>query len=170
MMNIRAANINDIKSILEIIKQAQNYFNENGIDQWQNDYPNEKIIKEDILKSVSYVILEDEKIIATFMSAIEEDVSYKEIYDGNWINQDEYAVIHRIAVNNNYKGKGVVAFAVKYVTEKVQKENIKSIRIDTHEDNRSMRKALEKNGFKACGTIYLLDGAKRIGFEKKLSN
>lgn len=169
-MNIRLANRNDIEFILSIIKQAQSYFKENGINQWQNNYPNEEVIKTDIENEVSYVILDNEKIIGTFMSAIEEDITYNKIYDGSWINQGEYAVIHRIAVDNEYKGKGIIAFVVDFVMKRAQKENIGSIRIDTHEDNKSMRKALEKNGFKACGTIYLLDGAKRIGFEKILTN
>lgn len=169
-MHIRLANIKDIDSILGIIKQAQTYFKENGIDQWQNNYPNIEIIKSDIEREVSYVIVENEKIIGTFMHAIEEDITYKKIYNGEWLYDGEYAVIHRIAVDNEYKGKGLIGFVVEFVSEKIGKENIASIRIDTHEENKSMRKALEKNGFVACGTIYLLDGAKRVGFEKVLVN
>lgn len=169
-MNIRLANESDMKVILGIIKQAQDYFKENGIDQWQNNYPNEEVIKVDIKNGVSYVIIDNDKIIATFMHAIEEDLAYKRIYDGGWINSGKYAVIHRVAVDNGYKGKGIIASVVDFATEIVLKNNIESIRIDTHEDNKSMQKALEKNGFKTCGTIYLLDGAKRIGFEKILTN
>ena len=38
--------------------------------------------------------------------------------------------------------------------------------MDTHEDNISMQRLLEKNNFKYCGIIYLEDGNKRIAFEK----
>ena len=41
-----------------------------------------------------------------------------------------------------------------------------SIRIDTHEDNKPMRRFLEKCGFKFCGIIYLEDGSKRLAYEK----
>ncbi|NLZ51738.1 MAG: GNAT family N-acetyltransferase, partial [Thermoanaerobacteraceae bacterium] len=38
-MKFRKAVEADIDSILNIIRQAQNYFKEQGIDQWQNGYP-----------------------------------------------------------------------------------------------------------------------------------
>ena len=47
-----------------------------------------------------------------------------------------------------------------------------SIRIDTHEGNLPMQRALEKSGFARCGTIFLKGGAEdgdpRIAFEKLL--
>ena len=39
-MEFRKALEADIENIMEIIRQARNYFKENGIDQWQNNYPN----------------------------------------------------------------------------------------------------------------------------------
>ena len=45
-------------------------------------------------------------------------------------------------------------------------EDENSIKIDTHKDNISMQKLLEKNDFKYCGIIYLEDGSQRIAFEK----
>ncbi|MCM2532950.1 hypothetical protein NDK43_11820 [Neobacillus pocheonensis] len=54
-----------------IIKRAQ--VKRNNIDQWQNNYPNRQTIKDDILKGYSYVLLNDENIVAT--TAISFDVS-----------------------------------------------------------------------------------------------
>ena len=46
------------------------------------------------------------------------------------------------------------------------------IRIDTHRQNASMQRMLEKNGFAYCGIIYLQDGAEagaeRLCFDKLL--
>lgn len=39
-MKFRKAAEKDINAIMNIINQAQNYFKEQGIDQWQNGYPN----------------------------------------------------------------------------------------------------------------------------------
>ena len=38
----------DIPRIMDIIKQAQSYFKDQNIDQWQNGYPNEEVINNDI--------------------------------------------------------------------------------------------------------------------------
>ena len=39
------------------------------------------------------------------------------------------------------------------------------LRIDTHENNKVMQRALEKQGFERCGIIYVPDGTPRIAFE-----
>ena len=50
---------------MKILKQAQNYLREQGIDQWQNNYPNKWVIKKDIDNNNSYVLLKDNIIIGT---------------------------------------------------------------------------------------------------------
>ena len=41
-MEFRKSVKSDIPEIMGIIKQAQDYFKEKNIDQWQNGYPNKK--------------------------------------------------------------------------------------------------------------------------------
>lgn len=64
-MEFRKSKKSDIKEIINIIEEAQNYFKENNIDQWQDGYPNEESIINDIENGESYVLLKDNKIIAT---------------------------------------------------------------------------------------------------------
>lgn len=165
-MIIRKATTEDIHSILNIIKQAQTYFKENNIDQWQNDYPNYNSIETDINNQVSYVVLKEDNIIATFMVTSDEEVTYNNIYEGSWLSKHNYMVIHRVAVDNNSKGHGVFGSIIDYVANMAKDMQVPSIRVDTHEDNNSMRKTLLNHDFKECGVIYLLDGAKRLAFEK----
>ena len=49
-MNFRKSTKSDVSKIMEIVKQAQEYFKSQGIDQWQNNYPNDEVINNDILK------------------------------------------------------------------------------------------------------------------------
>lgn len=41
-MILRQTKLEDISRVMEIINQAKCYFKENGIDQWQDGYPNEE--------------------------------------------------------------------------------------------------------------------------------
>ena len=59
---IRQANLNDISGIMKIIQEAQKYFKENGIPQWQNGYPDEKHIQSDIEENGTYVLEENNLI------------------------------------------------------------------------------------------------------------
>lgn len=165
-MRVRKSVNEDIKYIIKIINEAQDYFKEQGIDQWQDGYPNEDTIANDILNNISYVVLKDNKIVATLAVSFDGEKTYDEIYGGKWFSNGEFCVIHRIAIDENYKGTGLASDIIKYVENSCLDEGVNSIKIDTHEDNIPMQKLLKKNGFKYCGVIYLEDKSKRIAFEK----
>ena len=168
-MELRRTTEKDIARVMEIIRDGQRYFRQANIDQWVNNYPNEDIINEDISKGYSYVLVSEGKIVATAAVAFNGEPTYEKIYEGNWLTDEEYAVIHRIAVAEELKGQGVASVLLKMVEELCQERQVRSIKIDTHEDNKSMQRLMEKNGFIYCGIIYLESGSKRIAFEKILS-
>ena len=166
-MEIRKSCLDDVNHIMTLIHQAQQYFKENGIDQWQDGYPQANDIIQDIHQGESYII-EDTKVIGTMYFAVEDDPTYH-VIDGAWkTSQQPYAVIHRIVVDENYKGQNMAHQLLMFAIKECQNNHIQSIRIDTHKDNLSMQRFLLKHGFVACGQITLLSGAKRIGFEKIL--
>lgn len=167
-MEFRKSNETDINNIMSIIKQAQAYFKEHGINQWQNNYPNTETINNDIDNNNSYVLLKDNKIVATAAVSFDGEKTYNSIHEGKWITNNEFAVIHRIAVDNTYKGLGLSSQIIKSVEKLCLSKDVCSIKVDTHERNISMQKLLKKNNFEYCGIIYLEDGSKRIAFEKIL--
>lgn len=167
-MQIQYSKYSDIHMIMHIINQAQESFRTAGINQWQNGYPNESSIQNDINLGESFIILEGASIVGTFALSYRNESTYDILYDGKWLSNEQYAVIHRIAIENSHKGKGVSTLVFKEVEKWCLDKNIHSIKIDTHNDNLSMRKLLEKNGFSYCGIIYLVDGNKRLAYEKVL--
>ena len=120
---------------------------------------------EDSIDKTLY-IEDNDKIIATIYISFEEDEDYKNIYEGKWISEGDYCVIHRIALDNTYKGKGIFKNLIKQVEQMCINKNINTIKVDTHEDNLNMQNALKKNGFKYCGVVYVEGGEKRIAFER----
>ncbi len=167
-MEFRKSTTNDIKDIVFIIKQAQEYFKENNIDQWQNGYPNEQVIINDIKSEESYVLVESGRILGTSFLSFRGEKNYDKIYEGKWITNGSYGVIHRIAVLEKEKGRGLAGYIIKSMEHICKQKNIESLKIDTHKSNKSMQKLLEKNGFRYCGVIYLEDGGERVAFEKNI--
>ncbi|GAB6151197.1 GNAT family N-acetyltransferase [Clostridium novyi] len=165
-MKFRKSTKSDITNILEIIFEAQNYFKKHNIDQWQDGYPNFETIDNDINKGYGYVLVKDEIILGTVALSFDKEESYTNIYDGNWLSNENSAVIHRIAISNKLKGNNLASVIIKHIEDICLNKNIHSIKIDTHEDNISMQKLLYKNNFKYCGVVYLEDNSKRIAFEK----
>ena len=165
-MEFRKAEERDINKIMNIIKHAQAYFKEKGIDQWQNNYPNPEVIREDIKRGYGYVLLKEGEIVGTVAVSFDGEKTYDTIYEGSWISNFDYGVIHRLAIDNKSKGQGLASEIIKEIEKMCLSRKIHSIRIDTHEDNKPMQRLIEKNGFKYCGIIYLNDKSKRLAFEK----
>lgn len=170
-MVFRRTKAEDISGIMRIIGQAKEYMKNQGIDQWQNGYPNEEVFREDMEKGYSYVAEEQGKIIGTIAVIFDGEPTYDKIYEGAWKTTDEpYAAIHRVAVDAEQKGRGIAGEMIKEVEKMCRERKVYSIKNDTHRDNLSMQRLQRKNGFAYCGIIYLSDGAERLACEKVLKN
>ena len=166
-MNFRKTRKEDIPAVMKLIDQAKAYMKENGIDQWQNGYPNAKSIRKDIDQDYSYVMEDEGKIIGTLAVIFDGEPTYEKIYDGEWKTTEEpYAAVHRVAVDAECKGRGIAGAMIEEVERLCRERGVRSIKNDTHRDNRSMQRMQAKNGFEYCGVIYLQDDAERIAFEK----
>ena len=159
-MTIRAARAAELGRILEIYADARKFMRENGNpDQWGEGYPPEELIREDVTGGRSYVCEEDGEILGVFYYAEGNDPTYEVIADGAWQNDAPYGVIHRIAVSAHGRGVAAACFAYAFA-------RCGNVKIDTHENNLAMQRALAKNGFVRCGIIHLPDGSPRIAYQK----
>ena len=104
---------------------------------------------------------DEQQIIGVFYFKIENDSTYDKIYDGEWLDDKPYGVVHRIASSG--VRKRIADFCLQWCIEKC-----KNIRIDTHRDNSVMQNVLKRNGYQQCGIIYLVSGAERIAFQKSM--
>ena len=166
----------DLPALRALFEEARGTIAELGIDQWQNGYPNEKTIIEDLTKNRIYAVKHGEALYGTFVLIHDGEPTYDEIVQGRWLTGAQkgtfvrYTAIHRVAVAVTSRGTGVARMMLEYASEQAVKHGHTSLRIDTHEGNVVMRRMLEKNGFVYCGVIYLQDGAKRVAYEKVIEN
>ena len=169
-MEFRQAKISDLDQIVEIIELSKKYLKETKVDQWQDGYPAKEDLRRDIENRNSYVLTNKDEIVATTVISLDGESTYNSIFNGKWITNEDYIVMHRVAVHDKYKGKGIFKELIKEAEILALNKGISSIKIDTHRDNISMQRAVVKNDFKKCGIIYLEDGSERIAFEKVLKS
>ncbi len=165
-MQFRKATLDELMQIMAIIAQAQQYLKLAGIDQWQDGYPCQTVVKKDLEEGTNYVLVREGEVLATAVLQFGGDPNYEEIYEGQWLGSQAYGVIHRIAIADRYKGQGLGAIMLSNMENICLKRGVNSIRIDTHENNHAMQRMLQKSGFKYCGRIFLANGHPRIGLEK----
>ena len=117
------------------------------------------MIRGDIEAENLYLCVDGTEILGVFFYAEGADPTYQRIYNGRWLNEESYGVIHRIAVAA--RQRGVASFCFDYALTRC-----KNLKIDTHRDNLPMQRSLEKNGFVYCGIIHLENGDRRIAYQK----
>lgn len=159
-MEIRKTKIEELDIVMEIYAYARQFMADHGNpNQWKKTNPPRERVEQDILEGKSHVCVEGDEILGVFYFAKEIDPTYVTIYEGQWKNEREYAVVHRIASAG--KAKGVGSFCMNWAYEQFP-----NVKIDTHRDNVVMQNMLKKNGFQYCGIIHLANGEERLAFQK----
>lgn len=159
-MEIRKTRPDELEVVLRIYAHGREIMRREGNPtQWGENRPAKELIVGDIEKGNSYVAVENGKIVGVFAFIIGRDPTYDYIENGEWLNDEEYGTIHRIA--STEEAHGILSAAVEYCEKRVG-----NIRIDTHKDNAIMRHLTEKLGFTRCGIIYVDDGTARIAYQK----
>lgn len=167
-MLFRPAKIEDVAAIMTIIGEAQISLRKLNIDQWQNGYPAEADIINDIEKRCGYVMEDTNKIISYCAVFFNFEPTYEKIFEGKWLSCSRFVVAHRIAVKETEKRKGNAAKLLSEIIYFSKNQKITSFKIDTHPENIPMQNLLKKIGFSYCGIIFLKNGDKRLAFEKLL--
>ena len=166
-MELRKAIFSEVITIWEILKQAIEQRRLDGSDQWQNGYPNQQTVYDDIANGYGYVITDHNEIIAYAAIIFGVEPAYNEI-KGQWLTNGDYVVVHRIATSNSVKKQGVATKLFKLIENLAIEHNVFSIKVDTNFDNIPMLKILEKLDYSYCGEIFF-GSESRKAFEKVLS-
>lgn len=150
---------------MDVIATARQIMRENGnLTQWVG-YPSIEVIAEDIQLSQAFVCWQDDQIVGyfCFITGADPDPNYRVIENGQWLDDQPYGVIHRLASGRQVKGVAQAAFDYAFSV-------VDNVRVDTHHDNLPMQNFLKKNGFAYCGIIYVADGTPRDAFQKHREN
>ena len=162
-MIYRLAANEDLDQMMAMVDQAKASFKARGIDQWQKGEPDREGLAAGAAKGQIRVLEEDGRVIGM--------ISYAKI-DGAWLNDRPYVGFHRVCVAEDLKGRGIAARLFSESEAYSRNLGYDDIRIDTHPDNRSMQRALDKSGYRPCGLIRLSggseDGELRIAYQKTL--
>lgn len=160
MLQIRKAQPTDMPRITAIYEAAREFMRHSGNPtQWGENHPSTQLLEGNIRHGDLYICADEEEIAAVFYFRLGNDPTYEKIYQGQWLNDRPYGVIHHIAVAVH--GKGVAGFCFDYALSRCP-----NLKIDTHEDNLPMQRCLAKNGFTRCGIIHIRNGEPRIAYQK----
>ena len=158
----------ELERVMKIIEDGREFLKEHGVNQWQHGSPSRDEIINDINEGISYVYERSDEIVATAMlTTLDEDY---ENYPTFWSENSSYLAIHRLATSKQFRNQGIAREFLEAIYLFAKSQNIKYLRIDTHLDNKIMRKFLSGFGFEEKGVIKLtmkniLEDKERVGYE-----
>ena len=158
----------ELERVMKIIEEGREFLKEQGVNQWQYGSPSRDVIINDINAGISYIYEKSGELVATAMlTTLDEDY---ENYPTFWSENSSYLAIHRLATSKQFRNQGIAREFLEAIYLFAKSQNIKYLRIDTHLDNKIMRKFLSGFGFEEKGVIKLtmkniLDDKERVAYE-----
>jgi ribosomal protein S18 acetylase RimI-like enzyme len=130
---ITPASLNDLPEIIALVQAVIVEMNRSNIDQWDEVYPDEATIENDILTNSLYKYEIGGAIAAIITINNQGSPEYDEIPWSDTSNN--FIVVHRLAVLPVYQGKGIAKSLMRFCEELAIKNNRSSIRLDAFTQN-----------------------------------
>lgn len=173
VLRFRQATATDLDAVARIAAEAKAFLRRQGVDQWQRGpYPDRACFAADIRAGLGHVLACGDAVAAVCALSLDPDPAYRRPLEGRWLTSDETfaAVLHRVAVSRRWHRQGLASLLFDEAAALAAAKGAKSLRIDTHPDNRPMQAALARAGFARCTILRLTDGAEagnlRLGYER----
>ncbi len=168
-LSLQLATEADIPLIMEFIAQAKQHLKDQGIDQWQDGYPNQDSIVADINAHKGFLAISEQPTGNTAIGYLcidfDGEPAYDTLHDGNWHTNAPYAVVHRFTIGDSYKGKGLACAVFALVDDYCKAHGIAAFRIDTALENFKMQHLILKSSFALCGTVRYGESP-RLAYDK----
>ncbi len=167
MIKLRLAMPEEKDKAMQIIETGRAHLKAQGIDQWQDGYPDQTLIEKDLQLKKGYFVVDDNDINGYLCIDFDGEPAYATL-NGEWTTSEKYVVVHRMAFSENARGKGLASAVFDLVEDISRENNVFDFRIDTDDGNEKMKHILTKYGFTCRGPIRY-ENCERIGFDKKIA-
>lgn len=164
------ATTKDEPAAWELVHKAAIGMEAAGRRQWSENYPPRERIACDINHGNGYILKLNTEIVGYTALTFNGEPAYEQL-QGQWISDRPYATIHRTAIAQNHRGKGLARVMLTECERECRKHGYKSLRLDTNHDNPEMLHLADSMGYTRCGLCFYNIGgqpAERIACEKIL--
>lgn len=143
----RVATFDDFDEIIRMKNDVKQKVIDENLPIWQNGYPQDELIKEDIENEFGRVLIADGKIVsyATYHPALYE-------YDKGTFPNDNVMSFGRVMTKVTETTKGYASLLIKKIIEETKKNNIPGLGILVDSFNKKALNVYLKFGFKYIGT------------------
>ena len=166
----RKAKLEDLDQIMVAVEDSREVLRLQGNGQWQDGYPNKDDFINDINNGHLYVVLNENKQVVGTCALTYREEDYHHLYEGKWLTDLPYIVMHRVALKKEYHNQGYGRKLFEVFIEQAKIQGYRSLRIDTHAGNAIMRHLIESFNFVYCGKAILTPNKDRMVYERVLKD
>lgn len=169
-MIIRKALRTDADRIMEIYASCTAVQQQQGISQWSEEYPNKRMLHQDIRQGRAYVAVES--IPGTVIGVIvlaqgETDEEHQHI---KWKLKNSPAVfLSRLAVDPEHQNSGIGSHLMDFAEHEAIRNGFCAIRLDADRQQELLFTMYKNRGYKVQGSVWYDDPPKEFyAMEKQL--
>ena len=151
-MQIRQALSSDIPGILQLLARIVPVMNAEGNFQWDSTYPNREVFENDIRSGQLWVAELDSRIAGFAAITTDQEPEYAEV---GWDISEPAIVTHRLAVDLDFRGRGVGKALMMQAEEEARRRGITVLRVDTNTRNNATNRLFPALGYRFSGEIGL---------------
>lgn len=151
-MLIKKALESDLALLLSVVKSCGQNLIEQGIFQWNENYPSKEVLQNDIALQQIWKLELANRMVGLIVLTEIADSEYQQV---KWLTKNQQNLyIHRLAVHPNFQGQGYAQKLMDFA-EKYAKENgYNSIRLDTFSQNKRNQHFYEQRNYIKLESIY----------------
>lgn len=165
----RRATEADMDALMSIARQGGDFLREQGVPQWQDNFPNPAVFRRDIEAGGCWLFTHQDEPAGCISLYLTPEADYAPLEDA-FLAHEPYGTLHRVAVAAPYRGRGLSNEMMQLGEDLALGSGCTSVRSDTHPQNKPMQALLESRGYTLRGTIRLTNGAEqdpvRVVYEK----
>lgn len=151
-MLIKKASKQDLEQLLSVVKSCGQKLIDQGIFQWNEEYPKREDLLEDIELQELWKLEDKNSIIGLIVLTENADEEYHNV---KWLTKNHKNLyIHRLAVHPNFQGKGYAQKLMDFAEKYARENGYYSIRLDTFSQNKRNLQFYEQRNYIKLESIY----------------
>ena len=166
-MQLRQATQADIPAVLDVISRVVPPMLASGNRQWDDMYPNARVFENDVFREQLWIAEADGRLAGVIAITSEKEPEYAHV---GWDFEEPALVIHRLAVEPDFRGRGVALALMRKAEMLAYERGLHVLRTDTSADNLAAQGLFPRLGYTFSGEISIefRPGVRVLCFEKRL--
>lgn len=167
LMWIRLAVREDVAALVGLLGRVVPLMQAGGNQQWDESYPDAAVFERDIDRKQLWVAQIDDSIAGVAALTTDQEPEYAQV---GWDIEELAIVVHRLAVDPEFRGAGVAGELMRKAEEVAVERGIAAVRVDTNTQNEATQRLFPRLGYTLAGEIGLSfrPGLRFLCYEKRL--